>query len=126
MKNALQRKAPEDRGLSLAFPSFCSASRPNLAVPESTVATRDAMQKPRHFPMSGPPHSTPTPPIDDRLARLWDLVTLRPIAAFDSAVDLRARITSGSSVRSGAVTSNTNGPGIICTQTCVPIADAVS
>ena len=67
VENALQRKAPEDRDFSLAFPSFCIASRPNLAVPESPVATRDAMQKPRHFPMSGAPHPTPTAPVDDRL-----------------------------------------------------------
>jgi hypothetical protein len=111
VKNALQRKPPEDRDFSLAFPSFCIASRPNLAVPESTVATRDAMQKPRHFPMSGTPHPTPTPPVDDRL---------------HGPEGIRIGRTSGSSVSSGAVTSNINGSGIIRTQTCVPIADAAS
>jgi hypothetical protein len=40
-----------------------------VAVPQSNVASRDAMQKPRHFSMSGKPYFTPTPPVDDRLTR---------------------------------------------------------
>ena len=52
------RPAAQDIHHLMAFPGFCIASRPNLALPQPTVATPEAMQ-----------NSTPMPPIDDRLPR---------------------------------------------------------